>query len=461
GIQPDFKKVFFISSTEGWIAGHNGQIFYTDNGGTSWEKQTTGTYNDIYDIYFTDNQNGFAVGEIGLILKTVNSGNNWEVLNGPEGDFESVFFTSVNKGWIINNYDIYYTENGGLDWDLQIYPSCSYGTILRSLHFNDSLNGWICGDHGTLLHTSDGGNNWACHFSGTTFPLCQIAFSDIDNGVAIGRNGTILRTERGSYLAPSIIETANINGCSESLLEIPVNVIGDSLNYQWYVNNTMIIGSNHNPLIYDSATAQYNGLYQCEIWNDAGNLLSEEIMVSVHYPPEISAQPIDIFAKEWEYIYFNLAFNGTFPMYYQWQKNGTDIPGAEYMIYPIDSVTMADTGNYRCKLWNICGEVFTEEAKLTVEANPGVYETGLPDPVKIYPNPIKEVLVIELTGLSEVPDINITITGQKGNVISEQIYPVSSGTESIKINTTNLYPGIYLIKTTTSEWTCLHKIVKM
>jgi len=31
---------------------------------------------------------------------------------------------------------------------------------LRTLHFADSLRGWVAGDSGSIFYTSDGGLNW-------------------------------------------------------------------------------------------------------------------------------------------------------------------------------------------------------------------------------------------------------------------------------------------------------------
>jgi photosystem II stability/assembly factor-like uncharacterized protein len=60
--------VQFINSQTGWtVSDDNAKIFKTNDGGTSWQVQTTGTY--VIGIHIVDNQTGWAVGYFGTILK--------------------------------------------------------------------------------------------------------------------------------------------------------------------------------------------------------------------------------------------------------------------------------------------------------------------------------------------------------------------------------------------------------
>ncbi|HEY6627031.1 MAG TPA: YCF48-related protein, partial [Ignavibacteriaceae bacterium] len=40
--------------------------------------------------------------------------------------------------------------------------------FLRTLHFTDSLTGWVGGDSGSIFFTSDGGLNWIQQQTNTT-----------------------------------------------------------------------------------------------------------------------------------------------------------------------------------------------------------------------------------------------------------------------------------------------------
>ena len=458
GTAPDFMKICFSSPEHGWIAGRAGRIYHTADAGESWDQQTTGTYNDISDIFFKDGQNGYAVGESGLILKTVNGGSTWEALDGPDDDIVSVFFTTDSAGYIVSAASVYFTDSNGFSWDLQETPLSG---PFSSVFFSDILNGWISTKAGPFLHSMDGGANWVLHHRGNNQRIHKISFMDTENGIAVGEDGTILRTERGSYLAPAVLpQTGSSFGCLGSLLEINIQAVGDSLHYLWYFNDTILHGSDQNPLIYNNVTYENGGVYQCEIWNDAGNIQSPEYLIPIFDPPEITADPIDISAHTGQYIYFNLAVSGTLPLSFQWQKNGVDIPGAEFMIYPIDSVTMADTGFYRCRIWNECGEAVTGEAQLTVTSSPGITEQGLSG-LRIYPNPAGEKIEIEFPDLIAENELIVSFIDQKGRLISEKKYSLPEKKEKYEINLSHLNEGLFFLRITTSEKTFFEKIIKM
>ena len=61
--------VFFISATEGWIAGKSGLVLHTKDGGQNWRPQRTDTRTDLKSIYVSSTNSGWVVGQNGTILK--------------------------------------------------------------------------------------------------------------------------------------------------------------------------------------------------------------------------------------------------------------------------------------------------------------------------------------------------------------------------------------------------------
>src|SRR5690606_21463134 len=90
------------------------------------------------------------------------------------------------------------------------------GLHCTSVHFIDSLNGWICGNNGVIIHTKDGGLNWALQESGINSNLRKIRFADLQNGWAIGDSGKILNTTNGgeTWKLQNIIPNLVLNNLS-------------------------------------------------------------------------------------------------------------------------------------------------------------------------------------------------------------------------------------------------------
>jgi hypothetical protein len=54
------------------------------------------------------------------------------------------------------------------------------------------------------------------------------------------------------------------------------------------------------------------------------------------------------------------------PLSYQWRKNGVDITGAYTATYQITAATFGHIGTYDVVVTNVCGDVYSEPAVLSV-----------------------------------------------------------------------------------------------
>ena len=71
------RKIHFVDALTGWIAGSDGIVIHTKNGGKDWVRQRTNTFNDLIDIQFLSPQEGWAVGDWGTALHTRDGGKTW------------------------------------------------------------------------------------------------------------------------------------------------------------------------------------------------------------------------------------------------------------------------------------------------------------------------------------------------------------------------------------------------
>ena len=452
----NINAITFINSETGWIIGNYGNIFKTIDSGENWLEQSSGTSNNLNDVEFVDTENGWIVGGNGFILNTHNGGTNW-IIQNTIGDrsLYSVSFVDENKGWIAGRNFIINTINGGEEWTIQD----SLHTYLSSIMFTDDLNGWACGKE-DALHTTNGGLNWVEQNTGVQNELNSLAFFDSQNGYIVGKDGTILSTNMGTHLAPQILnQPGNTVVCIGGEISFELDVVGDALNFQWFNSGDSIIGATTNPLYINPITVSDAGLYKCNIFNEGGSIISNVFSFIVLTPPEITGQPEDITANMNTYIAFNLAVTGTLPFSYQWQKNEVDIPNSNFHIFPIESVQLSDTGYYRCKIYNDCDTVFTDEAKLIVIDNTGIDELDINQSINVFPNPASKEIFIKFKKAFWNQIVQISIFDIMGNNIYQTKYYSNSKNNVLKINCSNFHEGIYFLKVQDEKLSVMKKII--
>ena len=86
------------------------------------------------------------------------------------------------------------TIDGGSTWNVQ---SSRTVNDLLGVSFSDVNNGTAVGREGTIIRTTNGGTNWILQSSGTQSSLNSVSFTDANTGTIAGSNGTILRTTNG------------------------------------------------------------------------------------------------------------------------------------------------------------------------------------------------------------------------------------------------------------------------
>jgi len=141
-----------------WVAGENGIVLKTTNGGANWTVMKL-TDRHLYDISALNDNVAWVVGQGGLILKTSDGGVTWnrQAAGITQNDLKGVHSIDVNIAWAVGEGGVILKTTNGVDW-----------TTLHS-HTDQSLNdvkafdintAWTVGDGATILKTTDGGTNW-------------------------------------------------------------------------------------------------------------------------------------------------------------------------------------------------------------------------------------------------------------------------------------------------------------
>jgi photosystem II stability/assembly factor-like uncharacterized protein len=206
----DLNTVFFADQKRGWIAGDNGFVSRTEDGGKSWSQQPLETNEAVNDIYFRGKDEGYLLAGSRIFI-TRDGGRKWqesrrfsaEEFGGAELELYSIRFSGKKKGWIVGSVSrrdvvvdslLIYTDDGGVSWLRRRAPSREE---LIHVDFTSDQRGWAVGASGTILHTADGGESWTVQRSGTNATLYHVDFRNERVGWAVGERGTILRTTDG------------------------------------------------------------------------------------------------------------------------------------------------------------------------------------------------------------------------------------------------------------------------
>ena len=159
------------------------------------------------------------------------------------------------------------------------------------------------------------------------------------------------------------------------------------LSYQWRVNGTnltdetnisgsIISGSTNHHLTISNAQTNDSGNYSVIVTNFAGSVTSSVAVLTVASSPVIVIQPTNQAVAVGSTATFAVTADGTAPLSYQWQVNGTNlvnggqISGATTNVLTITGVQTNNSGNYTVIVTNIAGSVTSSNAVLTVITSP-------------------------------------------------------------------------------------------
>jgi hypothetical protein len=191
-----------MSPEYGVAVGDSGAVFITGNGGTTWQRKTSGTLNTLNYVTFKRMPGpdtalvGFAVGFNGVVARSMNDGQTWTVLPSfTTASLYGVHFIDKKAGWVAGTGSaVYKTTDGGNNWVKQSLP---LSTTLQAINFSNERRGFAVGWYGGVYATTNGGDQWFKQVV-TSNSLYGISFVDTVTGWIVGDGGTILKTTTGT-----------------------------------------------------------------------------------------------------------------------------------------------------------------------------------------------------------------------------------------------------------------------
>ncbi|MCD6050127.1 MAG: putative glycoside hydrolase family protein, partial [Verrucomicrobia bacterium] len=146
------------------------------------------------------------------------------------------------------------------------------------------------------------------------------------------------------------------------------------LSYQWRRNGEGLPGETAASLTLSNVTGAATANYNVVVSNAAGFIVSNPAELTVNTPvtaPLISAQPVSRAITDGGNVTFSVTATGS-GLGYQWQFNGTDIPGATNPSYTMNVNDTAQLGSYAVVVSNAGGSVTSEPAALVL-ITPQIY----------------------------------------------------------------------------------------
>ncbi len=183
-----------------YIAGRDGTLLKTVNGGENWSRLSTGTRENLIGVYMRSESDGLLFTPNGILKYNPGSAR-WEqhkTLNAGE-ELEKVYFRDAATGFAVGREGdralVYFTTDGGTTWEkLQAGDVHAAYPFARTQLVNDQA-GYALDRDGLLLATGDGGNTW--RIVNTDTRMARIHFWDAANGTGLSAAGKIMHTGNG------------------------------------------------------------------------------------------------------------------------------------------------------------------------------------------------------------------------------------------------------------------------
>ena len=196
------------ASNTGWVVGDGGTVLRTNNAGVAWTVQDAGSLQHLRGVSVLDAQHAWAVGDGGLVLLTTDGGATWAHHAAGVDRLHAVVFADALRGLAVGaSGAIVQSADGGQSWAAVDSGSSEH---LRDVALSGS-RAWAVGDAGTALRSTDGGATWSRVATGVTAALRAVRFRNANEGWAAGDSGTVLYSANGGA-SWTVFNTGNGQG---------------------------------------------------------------------------------------------------------------------------------------------------------------------------------------------------------------------------------------------------------
>ena len=199
-LRADLKAVCALDGGTAWAAGAGNAVYFTHDGGASWEAQATGA--PVWTVWqalrFADMKHGLLAGTAAgrsLVYRTEDGGRTWApVALPPYAAVADLEMHGPGLAWLVGARGLVLrSSDGGVSWQQARAGSAD----LSAVDFTSATEGVAVGAGGAVYRSSDGGRSWQQAAVPCRADLLDLAMRTPQIGWAVGRLGTVLSTSDG------------------------------------------------------------------------------------------------------------------------------------------------------------------------------------------------------------------------------------------------------------------------
>jgi len=179
--------------------------------------------------------------------------------------------------------------------------------------------------------------------------------------------------EPSASITPSSINAAmgtNVAFAVQSDLDPPLEL-------QWRFNGVPIPGETNLTLTITNLQRENAGLYSVSLTNNLTGLSYTTPPATLTGPLALLQQPISQNVRVGSNAIFSVIATGAPPLFFQWQRGGTNLPGETNFSLTLRNVQIADEGFYSATVSNSYGTLSTSNATLVAWIRPLVITSPL------------------------------------------------------------------------------------
>jgi len=437
------SMIFGLDSLKAYVAmyGNNPGIFMTSDGGNSWVRQASASFNNSASypdiVHFFNENEGVTMGDPinneYEIYTTTDGGTHWTLLAGAnipdplsaEWGIIGYYSAIHDTIWFgTSEGRVYKSVNKGLNWTVSVPPGMS-GKLVKPTFRNGShgllLDGLWGG--GLLCETFDGGETWSeVNYSGSSFHgdiayVPGTANTWVRSGYDAGNSGSAFSFD-GGHTWTDFVGTSGTP-------YYPMAWVNSHCGWAGGINSSSTEGG----------VFKYIGLLQLTMpppLNVQVNATYFDVEINWEIPPFDPTQMT--------LLGYNISRNGT-------KINSNLITGLTY------SDLNVPNGYYDycvTALYNI-GE--SQGNCQAVDITVGITNPGDQSLLMIYPNPAHDRIMVKTVS----PSVRISIFDFNGKEMPVTVNNMHSGFFAVDIS--GLSPGIYLVEINYNDGHSLSKLI--